>query len=252
VKTPPDVAPRAGQPRVPAREREARRVREGRAEPGGGGHAVAVLAPAGEPGLDVVGAGRLQVGLVVAVAALGGGVRILVGALVAVARRAVEPGVDGEQREARAVVDLEHLALVRPGGRRVARLAAEAQLASVGVLVAVRAGRPHPVEHQRPVAGPTGNPRVRGLQEEARGVVPEGGGLVHRRPPLGRVALRAIHLHVPVRHVVPALPAQEQHGCEDEGESAGCGEDRASHGFSPLAGCPDGPWQPLHVVGSGL
>ncbi len=179
-------------------EGEGHRVREGRAVPRRRGRQVAVLAAPREARLDVAGARGPEVGREVAVSALRGRVLVLVRVLAAVAGGAVEPGVRREEREARAVVGAEHLALVRPGGGRVAGLALEAHLAAVRVLVAVGAGRAHPVEHEGAVAAPAGGLRVGGLQDEARLVVAEGGGLVDRDPPLRVVALRAIELKVAV------------------------------------------------------
>ena len=245
------VAAGAGQGRVPAGEREALRVREARAPPRGRRHVVAVLAPTGEPRLDVVGVRGPQVGREVAVAALRGGGLVLVGLLVAVAGRAVEAGVGGEEREARPGVHLEHLALVRPRRRGVAGLAARTHLAPVRVLVAVGAGGPHLVEHQRPVAAAARDLRVGRLQGKPGRVVAELQRLGHRRPSLGDVALCAVEREVAVGLLLRALAVEDEHGNEHQGCGSG-GKHRASHRRSPLVGGRLPPWQPRHVVGSGL
>ena len=247
------VAPGAGESGVPAREGEARRVGKDGALPGRGRHVVAVLAASREAGLDMVRVRRLQVGLEMAVAAFRRGVLVLVGLLAAVARGAVEPGVRGEEREAGPAVGLEHLALVRPRGGRVARVALEAHLAAVGVPVAIGAVRPHAVEDERPVAAAARDLRMGGLQHEAGRVVAEGGGLVHRDPLLRVVALGAVELKIAVRRLAGALSVQHQHRDEGERRKGGGDDDTgAAHWRSPFAGTWLGPWHPRHVVGSGL
>jgi len=138
----------------------------------------------------------------------------LEGTLVSVAGGAVETRVDGHERKTCPVVDPEHLPLVRPRGRCVARLAAEAELAPVGVLVAVRAGDPHVIEDQRAVAVRAGDLLVCVEELEAGRVVTEGGRHVHRGPPLGVVALTAVRRQITMGIVLGLLRAEEQHGRE--------------------------------------
>ena len=212
----PRVAAGAGEAGVAALEREARGVREASVLPSRRGHVVAILAAAREARRHVVRVRGLLEGREVAAAALGGGARVLVRALVTVACAAVESRVRGEEREARAVVDLEYLALVAPAGRGVAGGAAGTQLAPMHVLVAVGAGRPHLVEHQRSMAAPARRPRVSSLEREARRLVTERLGLDDRRPALRIVAIAAVDPDVAVRRLARALAAEDEHGDEQE------------------------------------
>ena len=243
------VAPGAAHRLMRARQGKAGRVViDARGRPPAGGR-VAVLAAAREAPLHVVRALRVQVGLNVALAAVGRRRRVEVGLLAAVAAVAVHVRVGADEREARAAVAVGHRALVRPALGRVARLAAQAELTLVGVLVAVGARSAYPREDQRAVAAPAAGLAVGALEGEARSVVLEAGRLDDRRPALRRVALGAFEPSRPRGDWRRLAVGRRAQGREwrSEREHAGEEQERAQlHGFPPEA------WQSRQLDASGL